>query len=93
MVSLVDTEQLLPIPQDANKSAGLGSMGFGMCSNIHSKIKPEDHLSICDINQAALDRFIQESKGQAKVEILKTPKDVAKQCVRGTIQAWLEVIS
>ena len=57
-------------------------MGFGMCSNIHAKIKPDDQLFICDINQSTLERFIQESKGQAKLEILKTPKDVAEQCVR-----------
>ena len=60
---------------------GLGSMGFGMCSNIHSKIKRDDQLYICDINQDALDRFVQESEGQAQVEILKTPKDIAEKCV------------
>ena len=56
-------------------------MGFGMCSNIRSKIKPDDQLFICDINQSALNRFIEESKGQANIEVLKTPKDVAEQCV------------
>lgn len=56
-------------------------MGYGMCTNIHSKIKSSDELYICDINQAQLDRFLAETKGQAKVEILKTPKDIAEQCV------------
>ena len=56
-------------------------MGFGMCTNIHAKINPDDQLFICDINQAALERFLQESKGEAKVAILPTPKDVAEQCV------------
>ena len=68
-----------------NSMKGLGSMGFGMCTNIHAKINPDDQLFICDINQAALERFLQESKGQAKVTILPTPKDVAEQCVSRTI--------
>lgn len=63
-------------------------MGFGMCSNIHAKINNEDELFICDINQSALDRFVQESKGQAKVHILKTPKDVAEQCVSLILPRW-----
>jgi hypothetical protein len=67
------------------KSEGLGSMGFGMCSNIHAKIKPDDQLFIYDINQSALNRFVQESKGQAKIETLTTPKGVAEQCVREMI--------
>ena len=56
-------------------------MGYGMCSNIHAKINTDDELYICDVNQAQLDRFVSESKGQAKVTILKTPKEVAEQCV------------
>jgi hypothetical protein len=60
-------------------------MGFGMCSNIHAKINSDDQLFICDINQAALDRFVEESKGQPKVAILPTPKDVAEQCVSRAI--------
>ena len=52
-----------------------------MCTNIHAKINPDYQLFICDLNQAALDRFLQESKGQAKLTILPTPKDVAEQCV------------
>lgn len=60
-------------------------MGFGMCSNIHAKINTDDELYICDINQAQLDRFVQESKGHAKVSILQTPKEVAEQCVRSPI--------
>lgn len=56
-------------------------MGFGMCSNIHSKINADDQLYICDINQDALDRFMTESQGKAKAGILETPKAVVEQCV------------
>jgi hypothetical protein len=56
-------------------------MGYGMCSNIHAKINATDELYICDVNQAQLERFMSESKGHAKVTIIKTPIEVAEQCV------------
>ena len=82
---------LCQVLNNVNVVAGLGSMGFGMCSNIHAKISSDDELYICDVNQAALDRFVEESKGQAKVEILKTPKDVAKRCVCSVNQRLFHV--
>ena len=57
-------------------------MGYRMCMNIHKKISPEAKLFICDVNQTVLDTFIKESKGQAEVAVLGTPKDVALKAVR-----------
>ena len=56
-------------------------MGFGMCLNIHTKIPPDDQLFICDVNQPVLDKFVNESSGNAKVTILKTPKEIAAHSV------------
>ena len=61
--------------------SGLGSMGYPMCMNIHKKINADDHLFICDINQAQLENFVQEKSGQAEVGILKTPRDICESCV------------
>lgn len=57
-------------------------MGYGMCSNIHAKIPSDAKLYICDINESVLDKFVKESAGQAKVEILQTPKDITEHSVR-----------
>ena len=56
-------------------------MGFGMCLNIHAKIPSDAELFICDVNQSALDKFVQESPGAAKVEKLQTPKEIAEHSV------------
>lgn len=57
-------------------------MGYPMCMNIHAKIDANDHLFICDINESALEKFVQEQPGQAKTTILKTPRDICEHCVR-----------
>ena len=69
-------------------------MGYGMCTNIHSKIKADDKLYICDINESALERFMQEKPGKAEVKVFKTPKEVCEHCVcmaviSGASNCWL----
>ncbi|KAK5169809.1 uncharacterized protein LTR77_005787 [Saxophila tyrrhenica] len=64
---------------------GLGSMGFGMCLNIHSKIPSDSELYICDINRSALEKFVEETTGKAKVTILDTPKEITEHCMNQDI--------
>ena len=71
-------------------------MGYGMCLSIHSKIPPDAQLFICDVNETVLQRFVEESPGKARVEILNSPKDIAEHCVSigssSSILIWLMLI-
>lgn len=64
-------------------------MGFNMAKNLRAKIPFEDTLVIRDVNADAMNLFVEESKelakskgiaeGQMKVEIAKTPRQVAEK--------------
>ena len=57
-------------------------MGYGMCTNIHSKIPSDAQLFICDINKSVLETFVKESPGSAEITVLDTPKEIAERSVR-----------
>lgn len=60
--------------------AGLGQMGHGMAKNIRLRIPDSSLLVVYDVNQEAVQRFIDEHNG-AGVQAAKSPKEVAELAV------------
>lgn len=91
MASLVSL-RMLTNATEADGLIGLGSMGYPMCSNLHSKISTDSGLYICDVNKSVLQRFRAETHGIASVIVLDTPKEVAERSVSSTeLQGCLEI--
>jgi 3-hydroxyisobutyrate dehydrogenase len=63
---------------------GLGQMGYPMAMNLLRKTTPQSTMTIYDVNETSLSRFMDEAKsiqGAPKVSIASTPKDLAEQSV------------
>ncbi|KIW25184.1 uncharacterized protein PV07_08385 [Cladophialophora immunda] len=61
---------------------GLGVMGHGMVRNIHAKMPATAKLVVCEINQARLEQFLQESHSsypEKTVEVANTPIEVCNR--------------
>lgn len=59
---------------------GIGVMGYPMAQNLRRKIPASSKLIICEINKAAIDKFLSETQPNENIFAALTPKDVAQQC-------------
>ncbi|KAI1735200.1 6-phosphogluconate dehydrogenase [Xylaria scruposa] len=57
---------------------GLGVMGYPMAKNLLSGLAAEKTLLICDVSTGVIDRFLNETKGQATVEIVANGFEATK---------------
>ncbi|OAA54572.1 3-hydroxyisobutyrate dehydrogenase [Niveomyces insectorum RCEF 264] len=57
-------------PADTVSFIGIGVMGFPMAKNLRAGLGPEKTLLVCDSNKEALDRFLEETKGQGPVRVV-----------------------
>lgn len=60
---------------------GLGVMGYSMAVNLRSKMDSSATLLICDINEAALEKFQKQMAGKGPIEVVKTGKEAASRAV------------
>ncbi|KAI1749123.1 NAD binding domain of 6-phosphogluconate dehydrogenase-domain-containing protein [Xylaria castorea] len=65
-------------PEDTVAFIGLGVMGYPMAKNLLSGLGPEKTLLICDVSTDAIDRFLNEAKGQATVEVIANGFEATK---------------
>ncbi|RFU27069.1 hypothetical protein B7463_g9272, partial [Scytalidium lignicola] len=56
---------------------GLGNMGFHMAGNLHSKLPPGAKLIVCEIVEATLKRFLEQTPS---VESAANPREIAEKC-------------
>ena len=61
---------------------GLGQMGFGMASNLRSKLGPDDALHVFDVNPATTARFVAQTAGAARLVEAPSLAAVVAECVR-----------
>lgn len=57
-------------------------MGYPMAINLRKKLPQTSKLVICDVNQEAISRFVEETKDpHGTVAVATTPKEVAASSV------------
>ncbi|KAF4309695.1 hypothetical protein GTA08_BOTSDO01879 [Botryosphaeria dothidea] len=57
---------------------GLGVMGYPMAKNLRKGLSPDQTLLICDVNQAAITRFQEETADQGPVQVITNGLEAAK---------------
>ena len=57
-------------------------MGYGMARNVRQKIPKSSTLYVFDLNKAALEKFVAETKNDGPVEVCSSAKAVVDHAVR-----------
>lgn len=57
-------------------------MGYSMAVNLRTKMDPAATLLVCDVNEAAIEKFQQQMAGKGPVEVVKNGKEAATRAVR-----------
>lgn len=74
-------DSLVPPTRYLSLSVGLGQMGFPMASNLRKKIPKESTLYVNDVDQSAVQRFVQEHESYGPVKILSSAKEITEHSV------------
>lgn len=56
-------------------------MGYGMARNVRQKIPKSSTFYVFDLNKAALERFVEESKNDGPVKVVSSAKEVVDNAV------------
>ena len=56
-------------------------MGYPMAINLREKLPDSAKLVVADLNQQAIDRFVDQTKITGNVEIASNPREVGKVSV------------
>lgn len=59
-------------------------MGYPMAKNLRKGLSPDQTLLICDVNQAAITRFQEETADQGPVQVITNGLEAAKAAVKAT---------
>ena len=63
-------------------------MGYGMARNVRQKIPKSSTLYVFDLNKAALEKFVEESKNDGPVKVVSSAKEVVDNAVRNECQHY-----
>jgi len=66
-------------------------MGFPMASNLRKKIPKESTLYVNDVDQSAVQRFVQEHESYGPVKVLSSAKEITEHSVI-TLTFWHSLI-
>lgn len=58
---------------------GIGVMGFPMAQNLRKRIPRQSRMIICEINEAAVKKFLSDTSPGDQISVASTPKEVAEQ--------------
>ncbi|KAH8806157.1 3-hydroxyisobutyrate dehydrogenase [Xylogone sp. PMI_703] len=58
---------------------GLGVMGYSMAVNLRTKMDPAATLLVCDVNEAAIEKFQRQMSGKGPIEVVKNGKEAASR--------------
>lgn len=61
--------------------SGLGVMGYGMAINLRKRLDHDWTLCICDLNDAAIDRFMTETVDGGPVNVVKSASEAMQTAV------------
>lgn len=61
---------------------GLGAMGYPMAVQLRRKLPASTPLAIYDLNEAALNQFVQATEGCGETYIAMSSREVAERAVR-----------
>lgn len=74
-------------------------MGYGMAVNLRTKMDPTMNMVICDVNQAAVEKFQQQMQGKGNISVVGSGAEASGKAVsqmdtsqslqRGTVQPRL----
>ncbi len=56
-------------------------MGYSMAVNLRTKMDPSATLLICDVNEAAIEKFKKQVAGKGPIEVVKTGAEAAERAV------------
>ena len=68
-------------PEKSIAFIGLGVMGYPMAKNLRSKVGQDTTIYVCDVAEAAIEKFKEELKGTGPIEVVKTGKEAALAAV------------
>ncbi|EXK36629.1 hypothetical protein FOMG_09802 [Fusarium oxysporum f. sp. melonis 26406] len=68
---------------------GLGIIGYGIASNLRKKIPASSTLQVLDLDQAIIQRLINDFGSYGKIEVASSPKDLVNKVGAGVVLSSL----
>ncbi|ENH72166.1 3-hydroxyisobutyrate dehydrogenase [Fusarium oxysporum f. sp. cubense race 1] len=68
---------------------GLGIIGYGIASNLRKKIPASSTLQVLDLDQAIIQRLINDFGSYGKIEVASSPKDLVNKAGAGIVLSSL----